>query len=229
MARAQLPAVIDAISGTTGGLIFSIGPAGTMIVGRAPTPGTRTTKQTAAAAAFTAMMRVWASAVTPAQKASWKTFGATHPTPTRCGSTANLPGCQAFLRSAQALATLHLPPLTTPPGSWGNTAPGTATLTAQATGTALLRVSTANRPANGEHPVIWASGPRFSGRGIATSSVAIVYIGTNRQRGPYEIAAPYQQKFGALKVGQSITVQVRFYDSATGWRSDPSTAQAIAT
>jgi len=220
MAKASLVSTIDAITGHTGSLQFSLGTSGAFISNTTRPRRSLTPKQHAAGAAWTNMVKAWRNATTPAERSDWGTFGAAHGTSTKCGSTVQLPGFQAFARTNTRLLHIGRPLQTSPPSTFTSPSPGACTGTYSPGPPPTLQITPTNAPSSSQVPIVYGTGPRLAGwqaDAKRTVTLAILAAGTP---GPYDVAAQWAFIFGQIKTGQQITLSLRYVDFTSGATSD---------
>jgi hypothetical protein len=227
MAKAQLPAAVTAITGHVGTLQFQLGPSGFVIASKGTQPVTRTPQQLAAANAWTSMVKAWAKATTPTQKAGWTSFGSTNEVPTKCGSTAKASGFQAFSRSNTALQHVGKPLRSAAPSSFTSNPPGAITITYTAGPPATLTVTPTNTPSSDQIPVIKGTGPLYAGVALSKKLTRRLAIETAGSSGPWDVAIAWQEIFGAIKSGTKINLGLTYCDLTSGAISTTSSAQIL--
>lgn len=227
MAKASLPATIDAITGHTQSLTFQLGPSG-FVVNSKPTAAPKpTARQNAQRRAWTNMITAWAKATTPTQRAGWTALANANPTPTKCGGSAAPTGFQQFmavnrhLQKAGAAIKLN-PPSTTATPSQGDVTG------AYATGPpATLKITPTNNPTATQTPITWASGPGSPGAANPTQHTKIMKVFAPGTAGPFDIATEWVNTFGTLRTGLGITLSLQYVDYTSGAQSAKTKTKVI--
>jgi len=161
----------------------------------------------------------WKHELTKAQKDSWKTFGGYHAVTDLCGNSHALSGRSAFIRSNVRLGSLKLPPLNGAPSTWSATDPGTITVNYTAGPPATLTLSPTNNPLSNEVAVILARSPVSPGQKTAAKRAYKLAIESAPTTPPWDVAPEYQFKYGKLRPGQNVILQVFYCDVNSGYES----------
>ena len=227
MGKANLAGTIGAISGHTGSLLFLLGPSGGFVATRQTPVRTATSAQKAAQAAWSNMIKAWMKDTTPADKAGWKTFGATHGAKTHCGTTAALSSFGAFARTNATLKNAERPFKLSPPSSFSSSPPGALFLTYTPSTPPSLTVAPSAIPTASQIPVIKATGPVRYGIRPSPKATKTILLAPAGSAGPWQIAGSWEIHFGTLVTGQAITFTVHYIDFTSGAQSTSDKATII--
>lgn len=227
MAKASVAATIDAIYGHVGTLTFSLGANGQYTVGRPGWKQTRTPRQTAAAGAWTNMIKAWATTLTDADRSAWATFGQTNGTTNPCGNSVPISGFAAFARSNISLSNAGATTRTAPPSSWGYTDPGTCTLSYTPGQPPTLEITPTTKPTHSDIPIVRGAPPRLAGSPQVKHNLTYLSVGTQGARPPYDVGQQYEAIFGTIHTGQLIQLTLEYCDQTSGARSPLRPAQLV--
>lgn len=216
MAKVKLAAVINALSGRVGGIAFLPGPAGPMsVIAAQPRIGTSAT-QKASLTAWSDMIKAWNKSTTTADRKSWSSFANANPITDNCGNSRSLSGFSAFARSNRRLRTFGHAPLTSAPGTFTATSPGSISLLYTPGPPASLTVTPANPPGPTEAVAIKGTGPLYLGRKTTNKKTVILGTEPAGSAGPWQILSRWEAKFGKPRSGSLIAIVVDYCDLTSG-------------
>jgi len=229
MARVLPAAAINAIKGHVGAINFQSGSPTPFVAVKRSATASPTAAQRKAQAAWSAMVRTWASAVSPTQKAGWRSFADANPFTDSCGNSRKLTNFQAFARSAQNLKAVGHAALSTAPSSFTAGSPGDATLIYTAGSPPTLVLSITTPPTLTEAPLISISRPsRVGDPSAGTKTVNVLAPGTG-STGPWNLYSAYLAHFGNPIPGTQVTAHVSYIETTSGARGTTSSAAAVIT
>jgi hypothetical protein len=228
MAKVAFSAAISGLRNKVGGIVFTKVRSGPMLRIKVSPTQPRTSAQTAVRAYFTTLSKAW-DTITQSQRNGWLALAASLPQKDVFGGTYYLTGLQLFQLANRNLQTIGVATIQDAPAGLSVGAPGALTVVSAVGPPITLTVDAAVEPAAGEVPVIYAAAPLNAGR---------QYVGNNLQildateaaatAGPWDIAAKYAAKYGALAAGQNINLGVKYINNTTGAASLLVKAQIFA-
>ncbi len=217
-----------AISGSSGGTVFSRNRYGAYTRSRVIPVNPNTASQQAARADLAAQSTAW-GALTAAQQASWATWAANNPIVDRLGQTQVLQGNAAFIQLNARLARSGDATLTAPPVAAAPDALETLTLNGDI-GLGSFDITFTPTPLAAGLK-LWASAAVVDSAGInyVSNLLRQVTISAAAQASPLDNQTDIEAVFGALAVGQVVHQFVSVFDSATGLLSTPRRARVTVT
>jgi hypothetical protein len=216
MAKVAFSALVADLRNKVGGNVFTKVRSGPMVRIKVSPTQPRTAAQTAVRSNFTSLSKQW-DTITQAQRNGWIALASGLPQKDVFGNTYYLTGLQLFQQLNRNLQTIGVAVISDAPASVSVGAPGAVTVVSAAGPPITLTVNTANAPAAGEVPVIFGIKPLNAGR-IFTGQAFTILDATQAAAtaGPYDEAATYAAKYGALTSGQNVNLAVRFINNTTG-------------
>jgi len=225
MAKVAFSALVSDLRNKVGGNVFTKVRSGPMVRIKVSPAQPRSAAQTAVRSNFTTNSKAW-DTITQTQRNGWIALAASLPQKDIFGNTYYMTGLQLYQQLNRNLQTIGVAVISDAPASVSVGAPGAVTVDSAAGPT--LTVATANDPAAGEVPVIFAVKPLNAGRIFAQGQFTVLdatqAAGT---AGPYDEATKYAAKYGTLASGQNVNCGVRFINNTTGAGSLLSTGQVF--
>lgn len=225
------PIVSDARK-KVGGVVFSKSRTGAYVRKKVSPIQPRTTSQRAVRANFTANSKGWSGTLNNAERQGFAALAASLTKKDRLGQSFTLTGAQMYQSISRNLHTIGLPPLLTAPQNQAVSDLGGVTLVEVPTDLSPgagpgITVQPVNAPATGEYLVITGAAPAPPGRSfIGKGKFRVLMTGEPSSGSPawataVDITAAYEAKFGVLKSGQVIHVQLNNINSANGAAGKP--------
>jgi len=216
--------MIGQASGSVGGQTFSHNRFGAYVRTRAIPTRSTTTEAENAKAILAAQSQAWGG-LTDAQRAAWKSWADTHPVTDSLGNAQVLTGAQAYVQINARLdrageTLLSLPPIASPPAAL-ETLTGTWDI-----GAGDFEVTFTPTPL--------AAGIRLWSQAAVVASAGITYIENLLKQvdiqaaataSPVDLQSAIEARFGALQVGNVVTIRCSTFDSASGLLSQPLTVR----
>jgi hypothetical protein len=208
--------------------VFTKGRFGAVVRRKVSPVQPRTSYQTNVRALFTLLTKRWGSTLSATQRAGWISLAQAFPVKDVFGNNVILTGLQMYISLNRNLQTISVAIIDDPPVTISVGSPGTFTL-ASAAGPPITLTGTAGTdPAAGEVPVIEAAAPISPGRQFVGNRYRYIFQAAAATAGPYDIAADYAAKFGALVAGQNISARLYYINNTTGAASQKASSQVIA-
>ncbi|SRR6266404_1216574 len=229
MAKVIPSAAISRASGKIGGITFSRGPFGDVIVAKSIPINSESIKQLGIRSGFQALTKRWAQTLTATQQAGWVALAAAHKVPDVFGNLITLTGVQFYIKLNGSLRAISAAPIDTAPGALATGAPGALTISAQASGTPHFTVSPAVAPAGNEVPVLWSLHAVNIGAHALLRKLTTVKVMAAGAGGPWAILTEWNQQFGRLQTGMVVVIKVQYTANDTGFQGVAYQASAIVT
>jgi hypothetical protein len=198
----------------------------------------RTASVRAIRANFTANSKAWSGTLDAAARATFTALASVLTKAGKLGEKYLMTGAQLYQSIARNLHTIGLPPLPTAPADQSVSDLGGCLLVKVPSETSPLSgpgitVDTVNAPATREYVVVTAAAPEPAGRSFVGKGKYRVILTGEPGAGspaftlPVDISAAYTAKFGQMKAGQTIHVQVNVINSSNGAAGKPYPASIL--
>jgi hypothetical protein len=214
------------------GVVFTKAHAGAMVRKKTSPVQPRTSSQRSVRANFTANSKAWSATLSPAERLSFVSLAATLTKKDKLGQSYTPTGAQLYQSIARNLHLCSTPPLTTAPTALGVSDLGGLTLTEVTSEVPPLtgpgiEITPTNNPATGECLVIMAAAPIRAGvKFVGKSKYRVIQVlgvwpTSPATSFPLDITAAYENKFGQLKTGQTLPVQINNINTTNGAAGKP--------
>jgi hypothetical protein len=215
-----------------GGVVFSKSRTGAYVRKKVSPIQPRTTSQRAVRANFTANSKGWSGTLDNPERQSFSALAASLTKKDRLGQSFTLTGAQLYQSTSRNLHTIGLPPLLTAPENQAVSDLGGILLVEVPSETSPLSglgitVQPVNAPATDEYLVITGAAPTPPGRAfVGKGKYRVLMTGEPSSGSPawadaVDVTAAYEAKFGTLKAGQVIHLQVNNINSVNGAQGKP--------
>lgn len=216
MAKVAFSALVQDLRNKVGGNVFTKVRSGAMVRIKVSPTQPRTAAQTAVRSNFTALSKGW-DTITQTQRDGWISLASSLPKKDIFGNTYYLTGLQLYQQLNRNLQSIGVAIISDAPASVSVGSPGAVTLVSAAGPPITLTITSTTAPAAGEVPLIFSVKPLNAGRIFSSGQYRILdatqVAGT---AGPWDEAAKYAAKYGALVSGQNVNLGVRFINNTTG-------------
>jgi hypothetical protein len=232
MAKVLYGPVVSDARGKIGGVVATKSRFGSIIRKKVSPVQPRTASVRAIRANFTANAKAWSGTLSAAARQTFIALAAVLTKAGKLGEKYTMTGAQLYQSIARNLHTIGLGPLTTAPSDMSVSDLGGCLLaevdpeTSPLSGPGIT-VDTVNPPAAGEYVLITGAAPEPAGRAFVGKSKYRVLLTGEPGAGspaftlPVDISAAYTEKFGQMKAGQTIHLQVNNVNSANGAAGKP--------
>ena len=139
-----------------------------------------------------------------------------------------LTGSQLYQQLNRNLDTISVAAISDAPAALTVGSPGALTVASAAGPPITLTIVPTTEAGAADVPVIYAVEPLSAGRIFVGGKATVLSVLAAAAASPYDIAAAYAAKYGALAAGQNINVGVAFINNTTGAASLRSTGQVFA-
>lgn len=220
---------VTKLKGTAGGLTAQTSASRTTM--SAKTTPTRKTSplRSGTNEAWSRAANAWKNEVSSAEKALWKQYGQDFPTTDSCGVARTLSARAAFMRSNTRLIKWKLPPITSPPGNFTATAPGTITLVYTPAPNQKLTVTPATPPDGTELVIIRARTPCSPGESTAKKRLYTLTTITAATPSPWDITAAYLARYLVIPAGRQIQADCYYLDTTSTAESTRTPLASVLT
>jgi len=227
MSKILFSAVVGDARGKTGGVVFSKSRFGAITRRKVSPVQPRTSYQTGVRSLFTLLSKNWSSVLTQAQRNAWIALAANNPQTNVFGNTYIMTGLQMYQLVNRNLQTIGVTLLADPPTDLSVGSPGSITLASSAGPPITLTATPDTDPGADDVPVYFAVAPVNAGRIFTHNRERYIGQDAAATAGPFDVAADYAAKYGALVAGQNVTVGVKYISNATGGASLLATSQIV--
>jgi hypothetical protein len=214
------------------GVVFSKGHAGAHVRKKTSPCQPRTTAQRTVRANFTANSKAWSGTLTSVVRAGFNSLASTITKHDKLGQAYTPTGAQLYQSTSRNLALCGMPPLSEAPNNLTVSDLGGLTLTEVSTEASPLtgpgiEITPNNHPATGECLVILATAPVRAGvKFIGKSKYRVIEVvaawpTSPATTFPLDITAPYEAKFGQLKSGQTVAIEINNINTVNGAAGKP--------
>lgn len=217
MAKILFGAIATDARGKIAGVVYSKNAAGAYIRQKVSPTQSLTTRRGAVRSRVTNLSKYWSATLTPAQVAAWNAFAKNNPVSDVFGRSQTLSGIQTFTRLNANLLNVGGTQIDDPPASLTIEGIATITVTATAGSPDVFSIAFTPSPLAANLKLsVSATQPLPSGRTFTKSFMRWIGASSAAQASPYNAAAAYLSKFGAMTAGNKIGVLVSVVDSTTG-------------
>lgn len=224
MAKIAYSALVSGVRNKVGTNVFSKGRFGPIVRIRVSPTQPRTAAQNAVRANFTTNSKAW-DALTQAQRNAWIALAASAPQKDIFGNTYFMTGLQLYQAINRNLDTIAIAAIPDPPADLVVGAPGALTAASAAGPPITLTLTPTTAAGANEVPTIYGAAPLKAGRLFVGNRYRYIGKMAAAAAGPWDIAAMYAAKFGALAAGQNVNLAARYIDNAKGAASLLTTVQ----
>jgi len=222
MAKIQFGAVATDARGKIAGIVYSKNKAGGYVRQKVSPSQTETARRGLVREIFAANSMTWSNGLTLAEVLEWNAFAASHLTTDVFGAAHSLSGMQMFQKLNSIIQIAGGAAITAPPASLEIVSLLTATVTATAGAPDVFSVAYTPTPTEANVKLqVFATKPLSIGRTFAKSDKRWLGVSAAAAASPYNGAAAYLAKFGAMTAGLKIGVWVNKVNTVTGAQTVP--------
>jgi len=221
-------ALVVAGSGKIGGHVAAKNSAGAYLRTKVTPVNPRTTDQIAARARMGANSKSW-GALTQAQRDAWNQSSADFNAKNVFGDAIKLSGINVFTRLNNNLLLIGESIISSPPVAESFAGPTVVSISSIVAG-GILTISPDFDVPVGAAGVVRMTSPQSPGKKFVKSEFRVIDIAPAGSTAPYDVAAAYVAKFGALPLeGQKVFVEVYVIDKTSGIASQRTVGSTITT
>jgi len=217
MAKVLFGALATDARGKIGGIVYSKNRNGAYVRTKVSPTQALTDRRSTIHERLAGLAQYWSGILTPDQVAAWNAFSMNNPVTDIFGRAQHLSGIQTFVRCNGVILNCGGTQIDDPPPDLSISPLITAvpTLTAGAPDIASLAYTPTPAGANIKVQV-FATQPLPSGRTFTKPFLRWIGASAANAASPYNFAAAYLAKFGAMTAGNVVGVQVNRVDVTTG-------------
>jgi len=217
MAKIMFGALATDARGKIAGVVYSKNAAGAYIRQKVSPTQSLTTRRGTVRERITNLSKYWSATLTAAQVLAWNAFAKNNPVSDVFGRSQTLSGIQTFCRLNAEILNCGGTQIDDPPGSLTISGITTMTVTATAGSPDVLSIAFGPTPLDANLKLnIFATQPLPSGRTFTKNYLRWIAASAAAQATPYNAAAAYLAKFGAMTAGNKIGIQASVVDITTG-------------
>lgn len=222
MAKIQFGAVATDARGKIAGIVYSKNKAGGYVRQKVSPSQTDTARRGLVREIFAANASTWSTGLTAAQVAAWNAFAALHLGTDVFGQARANSGIGMFQKLNSIIQIAGGTAILSPPANLSivSLLTTTITLTAGAPDVASAAYTPTPTEANVKLQV-YATAPLPVGRTFTKSGKRWIGVSAAAAVSPYNFAAAYLAKFGAMTVGKVVGVWVNKVNTVTGAQTVP--------
>lgn len=222
MAKIQFGAVATDARGKIAGIVYSKNRAGGYVRVKVSPSQTETVRRALVREIFAANSQTWSTGLTAAEVAAWNAFATGHLVTDVFGAARALSGIGVFQKLNSIIQIAGGTAITDPPDDLSIVPLLTATVTATAGAPDVLSIAYTPTPAEADVKVqVFATAPLPIGRTFAKSGKRWLGVTASAAASPYNAAAAYLAKFGAMTAGLKIGIWVNKVNVTTGAQTVP--------
>jgi hypothetical protein len=217
MAKILFGAMATDARGKIAGVVYSKNQFGGYIRQKVSPTQSPTYRRTLVRERLSGFAKQFSGDLTAAEVAAWNAFAKNNPVVDVFGRAQFLSGIQAFCRLNSVIENVGGTSITDPPQSLAVEALTSVTVTATAGSPDIFSVAFAPSPLPaGVKLQVYATQPLPPGRTFTKPFLRWLSVSAAAQATPYNAAAAYLARFGAMTSGSKIGVRCNLVDSATG-------------
>lgn len=227
MAKILLGATLGDARGSVGGVTYTKGRFGAVLRQKVSPVQPRGAVVLTNRGLFAGLAKRWFGTLTDAQRLGWIALAAANPRTNVFGNSIILTGLQMYIGLNRNIQQVGAAVIDAPPPNLD--VDGLTTLTATPNGTlSTFSIAFTPTPTPGSHHlIIEASMQVNAGRSFVSSFYRFIQFFPDPQTSPVTIFTNYTGIWGALRIGQRITVRASLKRSDTGASSVPIVDTAI--
>lgn len=217
MAKIMFGAIATDARGKVAGVVYSKNASGAYIRQKVSPTQSLTTRRGAVRSRITNLSKYWSATLTPEQITAWNAFAKNNPVSDVFGRSQTLSGIQTFCRLNATIINVGGVQIDDPPGSLTIAGITTITVTATAGAPDVLSIAFGPTPLDANVRLnIFATQPLPSGRTFTKSFMRWLVSSSAAAATPFNAAAAYLAKFGAMTAGTKIGFLVNVVNEDTG-------------
>lgn len=217
MAKILFGALATDARGKIAGVVYSKNAAGAYIRQKVSPTQSLTARRGTVRERMTNLAKYWSATLTPAQVNAWNSFAKNNPVTDVFGRSQTLSGIQTFCRLNAEILNVGGTQIDDPPGSLTITGITTMTVTATAGAPDILSIAFGPTPLDTNVRLnIFATQPLPSGRTFTKNYLRWIAASSTAQASPFNAAAAYLAKFGAMTAGNKIGILANVVDNLSG-------------
>jgi hypothetical protein len=217
MAKILFGAIATDARGKVAGVVYSKNQFGGYIRQKVSPTQTPTTRRTLVRERLSGFAKQFSGDLTAAEVAAWNAFAKNNPVVDVFGRAQFLSGIQAFCRLNAVIENVGGSPITDPPASLSVTALTSIAVTATAGSPDVFSIAFGASPLAANVKLqVYATQPLPPGRTFTKPFLRWLAVSAAAQATPYNAAAAYLARFGAMTSGNKIGVRVNVVDATTG-------------
>jgi len=222
MAKIQFGAVATDARGKIAGIVYSKNRAGGFVRQKVSPTQTETQRRGLVRQIFAANAQTWSLGLTAAQVAAWNAFASSHLVTDVFGASHALSGIQVFQKLNSIIQIAGGAAITSPPTSLAIVSLLTAVVTMTAGAPDVMSVAYTPTPTEANVVLqVFATRPLPVGRTFTKADKRWLGVSTAAAASPYNAAAAYLAKFGAMTAGRVAGVWVNKVNKVTGAQTVP--------
>ncbi len=219
-------ALVVAGSGKVGGHVAARNSSGAYLRTKVTPVNPKTVDQIAARARLGANAKAWGG-ITQDQRDAWNQNSVDFNSKNIFGDKIKLSGINVFSRLNNNLLLIGETTLDTPPVAESFAGPTTVSVVSNVQG-GVLTISPDFAVPVGAKGVVRMTSPQSAGKKFVKSEFRVIDIADAGSAAPYDVAAAYQAKFGALPLeGQKVFVEIYLISTSTGIASQRTIGSTI--
>lgn len=219
-------ALVVAGSGKIGGHVAAKNSSGAYLRTKVTPVNPRTVDQISARARLGANAKTWGT-ITQAQRDAWNQNSVDFNSKNVFGDDIKLSGINVFSRLNNNLLLIGEPIISAPPVAESFAGPTVVSIVSNVQG-AVLTISPDFDVPVGAAGVVRMTSPQSAGKKFVKSEFRVIDIAPAGSAAPYDVAAAYIAKFGALPLeGQKVFVEVYVISKTTGIASQRTVGSTI--
>jgi hypothetical protein len=219
-------ALVVAGSGKIGGHVAAKNSAGAYLRTKVTPVNPRTTSQIEARSRLGSNAKAWGG-ITQAQRDAWNASSVDFNSKNVFGDSIKLSGINVFTRINNNLLLIGEGIISAPPVAQSFAGPTRVTLSSIVAG-GILTISPDFDVPVGSKGVVRMTSPQSAGKKFVKSEFRVIDIAPEGSAAPYDVAAAYVAKFGALPLtGQKVFVEVYVISINSGIASQRTTGSTI--
>lgn len=222
MAKIQFGAVATDARGKIAGIVYSKNRAGGYVRAKVSPSQAESARRALVREIFAANAQEWSTGLTAAQVAAWNAFATSHLVTDVFGNARALSGIGVFQKLNSIIQIAGGTAITSPPADLSIEPLLTTTITATAGAPDVLSIAYTPTPTEANVKLqVFATKPLPIGRTFAKSDKRWLGVTAAAAVSPYNAAAAYLAKFGAMTAGLKIGVWVNKVNTLTGAQTVP--------